>query len=132
MAQEVSLQTGDSVSVMCFSFQNPLSINGPFGTFQLWVDGANVLGRMTMTLLFGMPSSTILNLEGTASGTDPHVCTLTGKGYFSQFGSSPIHAELGMTITFASDWSKGELAFSQGVVGVTSGLPVQREACTSS
>lgn len=117
---------------MCFSFQNPFSINGPFGTFQLWVDGTNVLGRMTMTLLFGMPSSTILNLEGTSSGTDPIVCTLQGKGYYSQFGSSPIYAELGMTLTFASDWSKGELAFTEGVIGVTGGLPVQREQCTSS
>lgn len=132
MAQEASLTTGELVNVMCFSFQNPFSINGPFGTFQLWVEGGNVLGRMTLTLLFGLPSNTILNLEGTRSGTDPIVCNLQGKGYYAQFAHAPIYAELGMTVSFASDWSKGELVFTEGVIGVTGGLPVQREQCTSS
>jgi hypothetical protein len=132
MSQEASLQTSSNVDVMCFSFLNPFSVNGPFGTFELWVDGENVRGRMTMTLLFGLPSNTYLNLTGTCTGTDPHVCTLDGTGYYLQFGHKPVKAELGMTITLDADWSAGELAFTQGVIGVTGGLPVKRQECKSS
>lgn len=132
MAQEVSLSTSEPVNVMCFTYQNPSSINGPFGTFELWVSGSSVLGRMTLNLLFGLPSITNLNLEGTLSGTSPIVCKLQGKGYASQTGSSPVSADLGVTVTFASDWSTGELSFSSGVTGFPGGLPVQRVECQSS
>lgn len=132
MAQEASLPTGSNVDVMCFSFSNPFSVNGPFGTFELWVDGEDVQGRMTMTLLFGLPSNTFLNLTGTCTGTSSHVCTLDGTGYYLQFGQKPVKAELGMTISLDADWLAGELVFSQGVIDVTSGLPVIRQECKSS
>ena len=132
MAQEASLQTGSNVDVMCFSFQNPFSVNGPFGTIELWVEGSNVLGRMTLTLLFGLPSNTYLNLTGTCTGTSPHVCELDGKGYYLQFTHKPVKAELTMTQTMDADWSAGGLVFGQGVIGVTGGLPVKRQECKSS
>ena len=57
---------------------------------------------------------------------------LQGKGYASQTGHSPVSADPEVTVAFASDWSKGELAFSAGVIGFPGGLPVQSVDCPSS
>lgn len=134
MSQEVLFATGDPVNVKCFTFQNPSSINGPFGSFQLWIDGSNILGRMTIGTLFALGSTKLLNLEGTSSGTNSIVCTLQGKGFstqrLNQF-DKPLYAELGLTVTFASDWSTGSLIFSAATPEDFGGLPVTSVACPS-
>lgn len=132
MVQGTSLQAVGLVDVMCFSFSNPFSINGPFGTFELWVDGESVEGRMTITLLFGLPTNTYLNLSGTCSGVEQHESTLQGTGYIVQVGQRPSKVELGMKITLNESWSEGTLVFTQGVVGEIGGLTVTRQECAPS
>lgn len=131
MSQEVTLATGQAVQVMCFNYHNPSSVNGPFGSIELWVSGGDVVGLMVLTLLFGLPSNTYLALSGSCSGADPHVCQLQGKGYRTQLGHQPVKVELGLTLTMGADWAKGSLVFTQGVAGVAGGLPVMRVACKS-
>jgi hypothetical protein len=127
----VYTQTGSPVDVMCFSFSNPFSINGPFGTFELWVDGESVGGRMTIKFLFGLPTNTYLNLSGTCGGVEQHDCTLQGTGYIVQVGQQPSKVGLGMKITLNESWSEGTLVFTQGV-GKIDGLTVTRQECAPS
>lgn len=134
MAQAVSTTNIGSTNVKCFSFQNPSSINGPSGSFQLWINGSEVLGRMTIQTLFGMGSTTLLNLAGTSSDTGSVVCTLQGKGISTQGLDSyanSTYAEIGMTLTFSSDWTQGSLVFSADLPEVSGGLPVTPVTCPS-
>jgi hypothetical protein len=128
MTLPTSFTTGDPVTVKCFSFQNPESINGPFGTFQLWIDGAEVGGQMTITTLFGLGSTTLLNLTGTISGTNPIVCALEGEGVFFSPGQLPLAVDEPVSISFASDFSTGQLSFSTDPF--PGGLPVTETNCT--
>jgi|GEM_PF-6972445 len=118
---------GDSVNVQCFSFNNPFSANGPAGVFQLWSDGSNVLGRMTIQTIFGVGSTTVMNLQGTSSGTTPVVCTLQGEGFTTQMVNQllkPTYGTLGMTVSLPSGSSAGSLVFGAEFPEVTGGLPV--------
>lgn len=119
------------MTVKCFSFYNPESINGPFGTFQLWIQSSDVAGRMTSQVLFGLGATTMLNLTGTRSGTDPIVCTLSGEGILVALGQGTVAVEQPVTIDFASDWSSGNLYFSS-TSGSGGGFPVTEVACTQS
>ena len=121
------LFSGEPVSVKCFTFYNPDSINGPFGNFQLWIGATDVSGRMTSQILFGLGATMTLNLSGQRSGTNPIVCTLDGEGIVSGIGQPTVSVEQPVSITFASDWSTGQLDFSASPSG--SGLPVTLVAC---
>ena len=105
---EVAFAPGQVVSVKCFSFHNPLSINGPFGSFQLWIGTTDVAGQMTMQTIFGMGTTTLLNLSGTLSGTNPIVCTFQSEGitHYNQ-NNLTLAVEGPITISFSSDWSTG-------------------------
>jgi len=131
MAEEVSFVTQGSVNPMCFTFSNPLSINGPFGNFELWITDSNVRGVMTLRLLFGLGATANLVLTGAVSGTNPIVCTLQGNGVVTRPGQPPSSVQVGMTVTFVPDWSTGTLVFSEGVIGVAGGLPVQKVDCAT-
>lgn len=126
MTEEPSFPTGEPVTVKCFSFENPDSINGPFGTFQLWIEGSNVAGRMTIQILFGLGATTTLNLTGSLAGTNPIVCTLQGEGFVASLGQPTLSVSQAMSVSFASDWSTGQLSFS----GSGGGLPVLEVDCT--
>jgi hypothetical protein len=105
---EFAFDPGQPVSVKCFSFTNPYSINGPFGTFQLWVQDTDVAGQMTMQTIFGMGTTTLLNLSGTLSGTDPIVCNLQSEGITRYNASNLTLAVEGpLTMSFSSDWTTG-------------------------
>ncbi len=129
MAQEPSFPSGEPVTVMCFAFNNPLSINGPFGNFQLWINGSQVEGQMTISLLFGQGSTTTLNLTGNLSGMTPIVCTLKGSGVLV----TPLSDQPAQTVnvaingSFASDWSTGEI----NIPGFFGNLQVQAKDCTT-
>lgn len=127
MTQDLSFAAGDPVTVKCFSFTNPESINGPFGSFQLWIDGSNVQGQMTIRTLFGLGSTTRLNLTGTLSGTSPIVCTLQGQGVSETPApeQSASSVDVGLQVSFAADWSTGQLTLS----GLE--FPVQAADCTT-
>ena len=61
-----------------------------------------------MQTIFGMGTTTLLNLSGTRSGTDSIVCTLQSEGITYYRGSHLTLAVEGpITITFSSDWSTG-------------------------
>lgn len=123
---------GDSVDVKCFTFSNPSSINGPSGSFQLWIDGSSILGRMSIQTLFGLGSTTLLNLNGSLSGTDPIVCTLEGEGFITQGLNNldkALYTEMELTVSFSSDWSQGNLVFSEALPEVGDGLPVTSVTC---
>ncbi|MES2554714.1 MAG: hypothetical protein V4604_01110 [Bacteroidota bacterium] len=53
-----------------YSFQNPYSINGPFGTLNVTLtedaSGQGVIGNVTIQTLFGMGTETTLQYNGTA------------------------------------------------------------------
>ena len=132
MDKQTFFATGEPVTVKCFSFYNPESINGPFGTFQLWIQSNDVAGRMTSQVLFGFGATTTLNLTGTRSDSDPIVCTLTGEGILVALGQSTVAVEQPMTINFASDWSSGELYFTSDGNTSGGGFPVTQVACTQS
>lgn len=118
---ELAFAPGEPVSVKCFSFQNPMSINGPFGTFQLWIGTTDVAGQMTMQTIFGLGTMTLLNLSGTMSGTDPIVCKLQAEGitHYNQ-SNLTVAVEGPITISFSSDWSTGSF----------DGLNVTRVPCS--
>ena len=118
---ELAFAPGQPVSVKCFSFHNPMSINGPFGTFQLWIGTTDVAGQMTMQTIFGMGTTTLLNLSGTMSGTDPIVCKLQSEGitHYNQ-SNLTVAVEGPITISFSSDWSTGNF----------DGLNVTRVPCS--
>ena len=130
MTQQSSFPPGEPVTVKCFSFYNPDSINGPFGTFQLWIESSNVAGRMTIQVLFGLGATTTLNLTGTLAGTNPIVCTLQGEGFIMSFGEPTLSVSQGISLSFASDWSTGQLTFSDDGGGTGGGLPVTEVDCT--
>ena len=130
MTEELPFAPGRPVTVKCFSFYNPESINGPFGTFQLWIEDTDVAGRMTVQVLFGFGATTTLNLSGTRSGTNPIVCTMRGDGFIVALGQPTVGVDQDLSISFASDWSKGELFFTSEAGTSGGGFPVQEIACS--
>lgn len=132
MTAKADLELGAAVQVMCFTYSNPDSINGPFGDLELAVDASgNTTGTMTLNLLFGLPSKAKLNLTGACQGDQTHTCKLKGSGYITKFGQKPQKIELDVKLTMDAGWQKGELAFSQAMPEVTGGLPTTRTVCHS-
>lgn len=133
MANEGNIANGDPVNVRCFTFSDPVSINGPSGNFQLWSEGNKVLGRLTMQTLFGLGTITLLNLAGFShQGKDSIVCALHGRGYTSQdLGHirNPVAIQLAIQVTFSPDWSQGTLEITTGLPQPGSGLPVKLVTC---
>lgn len=130
MSENLPFAPGEPVTVKCFSFYNPESINGPFGTFQLWIESTDVAGRMTIQVLFGLGATTTLNLTGTRAGTDPIVCTMEGEGVVNALGQPMLSVDQALSVSFASDWSTGELSFTSDAGGPGGGFPVQEIACS--
>lgn len=82
---------------------------------------------MTIQTLFGLGSTTVLNLQGTSSGTAPVVCTLQGEGFTTQEVDrllKPTYNTLEMTVSLPSGSSQGSLVFGADFLEVTGGLPV--------
>jgi hypothetical protein len=133
MAPEESPATAKPVTVMCFTFHNPLSINGPFGTFQLWVEDDNVHGRMTYQTLFGLGSTILLNLRGSRNNANPVIYTLEGVGVATQRLDSfykPVFVASGVTVHLDSSGSQGELIFTSAAPSeLSGGLPVKSVTC---
>lgn len=61
-----------------------------------------------MQTIFGMGTTTLLNLSGTLSGTDPIVCNLQSEGITRYNASNLTLAVEGpLTMSFSSDWTTG-------------------------
>ena len=98
----------------CFSFSNPDSINGPFGTLQLELPATNgnASGEVTYNTLFGTPMEIkVDNSIGRCDDNQDLICKMEGKGSFTSFGNPPEAVTMVMTLDLDSSRKKGFVSF---------------------
>lgn len=107
-----------------YSFQNPYSINGPFGTLNVTLmeepTGQSAIGTVTIQTLFGMGSETILHYNGAAdfNGSSGYTSVKTiGKGTMHAWPNPPKPVTTGIQFALAPGFKSGTLTvdgFFQG------------------
>ena len=116
----------------CFSFSNPDSINGPFGTLQLELPSTSgdVSGEVTIDTLFGLGTETKLDTTGTCDDNQDLICKMEGKGYLTSIGNPPKPVTMAMTLDLDSSRDKGFISFKADLPETFgNGLPVTK-GCT--
>lgn len=107
-----------------YSFQNPYSINGPFGTLNVTLmeesNGQSAVGIITIQTLFGMGSETILQYSGNAefNGSTGYTSVkTTGKGTMHAWPNPPKPITTGIQFALSPGFKSGTLSvdgFFQG------------------
>lgn len=107
-----------------YSFQNPYSINGPFGTLNVTLmeetAGQGAVGQVTIQTLFGMGTETTLQYDGTSefnSSTGYTSVKAIGKGTMHAWPNPPRPITTGIQFTLTPGFKSGSLTvegFFQG------------------
>jgi hypothetical protein len=107
-----------------YSFQNPYSINGPFGTLNVTLleesTGQSAIGTVTIQTLFGMGTETTLQYSGPSSfnpSTGYTSVQAIGKGTMNAWPNPPQPVTAKMNFTLAPGFKSGTLTvdgFLQG------------------
>ena len=118
------------LTAACFSYSNPDSVNGPFGDIKLWLDGSSVHGSMTVQLLFGLPSTSHLILEGTDSGSNPIICTMRGTGVSVSVDKTVRPVAVQVVVSFAAGEASGQVTITSDLVSAQN-LPLQTVDCAA-
>lgn len=120
-----------------YAFQNPYSINGPFGTMDLALtDGSSgtesASGEININTLFGLGSSTLLRFTGEAKfngSTGYTQIDTVGEGYITVRPNPPRYIKAGISITLAPGLEKGTMSvegfFSNFEIKATSITPTK-------
>ena len=111
------LADGTVLVVAKYSFQNPYSINGPFGTLEVTISenstGQTAVGKVAIQTLFGMGTETNLQYDGAATVNSgvTFVNTL-GKGTITAFPDPPKPIAAEISFTLASGYESGSISVS--------------------
>lgn len=112
------LAEGKVLVVAKYSFQNPFSINGPFGTLDVTISvdstGQTAVGKVAIQTLFGMGTETNLQYDGTAivSGTGSTSVKTLGKGTITAWPDPPKPIAAEISFTLASGYESGTISVS--------------------
>lgn len=107
-ADVTKLASGKVVLQATYSFMNPYSINGPFGTLDVTylqdASGLSAIGTVKIQTLFGMGSLTSLQYNGpvTANGSTGYTSvSAEGKGVMNAWPNPPqaITAEVAFSLS---------------------------------
>jgi hypothetical protein len=119
-----TLAAGTVIVQAKYSFQNPYSINGPFGTLQVTIldepTGQSAVGNVVIQTLFGMGSETNLQYNGTSvfnPSTGYTTVNAVGKGVMNAWPNPPVPVTAKIEFTLAPGFKSGTLnveGFLQG------------------
>ncbi|MNE10950.1 hypothetical protein D3C87_32740 [compost metagenome] len=118
------LADGKVVVVARYSFQNPYSINGPFGSLEVTLleepAGQTAVGKVTIQTLFGMGTETNLQYSGPSDfnpSTGYTSVKAIGKGTMNAWPNPPKPITTEVSFTLAPGFKSGTLSvdgFFQG------------------
>ncbi|MNU83557.1 hypothetical protein D3C71_732590 [compost metagenome] len=102
-----------------YSFQNPFSINGPFGTLDVTISedstGQTAVGKVAIQTLFGMGTETNMQYDGSAvvnSATGSTSVKTLGKGTITAWPDAPKPIAAEISFTLASGYESGTISVS--------------------
>lgn len=113
----INLASGTVVLQAKYSFANPYSINGPFGTLEVTLtedaSGMSAFGKVTIQTLFGMGTETVLQYNGPATfnGSTGYTSVSTqGKGIMYAWPNPPKPINTEIAFTLAPTFKSGNLS----------------------
>ncbi len=111
------LAEGTVLLVAKYSFQNPFSINGPFGTLEVTISedstGQTAVGKVAIQTLFGMGTETNLQYDGSATVNSGVTFVKTlGKGTITAFPDPPKPIAAEISFSLASGYESGTISVS--------------------
>jgi hypothetical protein len=109
-----------------YSFQNPYSINGPFGTLQVTLmedaSGQSAIGEVVIHTLFGMGSETTLQYDApaTVNGSTGYTSVKAiAKGIMRAWPDKPRAITTAMNFDLAPGFKSGTLTVDGFLQGYT-------------
>lgn len=122
----VKLADGKILVQAKYSFQNPYSINGPFGTLNVTLtedsSGQSAIGSVTIQTLFGMGTETTLQYSGAANfnpSTGYTNVTAVGKGVMHAWPNPDRPVTAKMNFELAPGFKSGTLTVEGFLQGYT-------------
>lgn len=111
------LANGTVLVVAKYSFQNPYSINGPFGTLEVTISedstGQTAVGKVTIQTLFGMGTETNLQYDGSAKVNSGITFVKTlGKGTITAWPDPPKPIAAEISFSLAAGYESGAISVS--------------------
>ncbi|CAL2101911.1 conserved protein of unknown function [Tenacibaculum sp. 190130A14a] len=106
------LSSGAIQIIAEYAFQNPDSINGPFGTLKLTLSEDNAIGEIKISTLWVMGSTTLLNFNGPSHfnpSTGYTTINAASKGTISIVPNPPKPISAEVSITLNPGLKEGEL-----------------------
>lgn len=112
------LASGDVKIIAKYAFQNPYSINGPFGTLNLTLSGSSsnqeiATGTIEINTLWGLGSYTNLTFNGSGNFNPSTGYTSiqgNGAGSITVRPNTPHHIEAKVTIELKPGFQEGTLS----------------------
>ena len=122
----LNLAAGKVVLQASYSFMNPYSINGPFGTLEVTyledASGLSAIGTVKIQTLFGMGSLTTLQYNGpvTSNGSTGYTSVDTqGKGVMNAWPNPPQPITAEVAFDLAPTFKSGTLSVEGFFEGYT-------------
>lgn len=120
------LATGKVIVQAKYSFQNPYSINGPFGTLGVTIldepREQSAIGTVIIQTLFGMGTETTLQYNGISEfnpSTGYTTVKAIGKGIMNAWPNPPVPVTANIDIELAPGFKSGTLTVEGFLQGYT-------------